>query len=158
TDGAVGNESELFHEIADHVGRSRLFTVGIGSAPNSYFMQRAAELGRGTFTEIGSENQVLERMSVLFAKLEKPVRVGLKASWPDGTVVETWPDPLPDLYAGEPVVLSARVSSMNGELHLSGTFDGKPWTAALKISDAIDGSGVAKLWARSKIAALEGKA
>ncbi len=121
-------------------------------------MRRAAELGRGTFTEIGSEDQVLERMSALFAKLEKPVMVGLKASWPDASHVETWPDPLPDLYAGEPVVLSAKVSSMTGELHFSGAFDGKPWTAALKISDAIDGLGVAKLWARSKIAALEAKA
>ncbi len=158
TDGAVGNEAQLFQEISDHAGRSRLFTVGIGSAPNSYFMRRASELGRGTFTEIGSEDQVLERMSELFAKLEKPVMVGLKATWPDGTVVETWPDPLPDLYAGEPVVLSAKVNSMNGELHLSGTFDGKPWTAGLKISDAIDGAGVAKLWARSKIASLEAKA
>ncbi len=158
TDGAVGNEAELFKEIADHTGRSRLFTVGIGSAPNTYFMRRASELGRGTFTEIGSEDQVLKRMSALFAKLEKPVMVGLKASWPDGTAVETWPDPLPDLYAGEPVVLSAKVSSMNGELHLSGTFDGKPWTAGLRIADAIDGAGVAKLWARSKIASLEAKA
>jgi len=157
TDGAVGNESQLFAEIAGHIGRTRLFTVGIGSAPNTYFMQRASELGRGTFTAIGSGDQVLERMSTLFAKLEKPVMVGLKASWPDGTAVETWPDPLPDLYAGEPVVLSAKVSSMNGELHFSGTFDGKPWTAALRISDAIDGLGVAKLWARSKIAALEAK-
>lgn len=157
TDGAVGNERELFAEIADHIGRTRLFTVGIGSAPNTYFMQRASELGRGTFTAIGSGDQVLERMSTLFAKLETPVMVGLKASWPDGTTVETWPDPLPDLYAGEPVVLSAKVSSMTGELHLSGTFDGKPWTAALRIADAVDGSGVAKLWARSKIAALEAK-
>lgn len=157
TDGAVGNEAQLFDEIAKHVGRSRLFTVGIGSAPNTYFMRRAAELGRGTFTEIGSEDQVLERMSALFTKLEKPVMVGLKAAWPTGTSVEVWPDPLPDLYAGEPVVLSAKVTSMNGELHFSGTFDGKPWTAGLKISDAIDGAGVAKLWARSKIAALESK-
>ncbi len=50
------------------------------------------------------------------------------------------------------------MSSLSGELHFSGTFDGKPWTAALNISDAIDGAGVAKLWARSKIASLEAKA
>jgi len=94
-------------------------------------------------------------MSALFAKLEKPVMAGLKAEWPQGTKFEVWPDPLPDLYAGEPVVLSAKVNSMKGELHLSGTFDGKPWTAALRLSDAIEGMGVAKLWARSKIASLE---
>jgi Ca-activated chloride channel family protein len=155
TDGSVGNEAQLFDEIANHLGRSRLFTVGIGSAPNSYFMTRSAELGRGTFTHIGADTQVLERMSALFAKLEKPVMVGLKAAWPDGAGTEVWPDPLPDLYAGEPVVLSAKVQAMKGELRLSGTFDGKPWTAALRLSDAIDGAGVAKLWARSKIAALE---
>ena len=109
TDGSVGNEAQLFEEIAKNRGRSRLFTVGIGSAPNSYFMTRAAELGRGTFTEIGSDAQVLERMSALFAKLEKPVMMGLKAEWPAGTSVEVWPDPLPDLYAGEPVVLSAKL-------------------------------------------------
>jgi hypothetical protein len=121
-------------------------------------MRRAAELGRGTFTHIGAEEQVLARMSALFAKLEKPVMVGLKAEWPQGTSVEMWPDPLPDLYAGEPVVLSAKIGAMGGELHLSGTFDGKPWTAALRLSDAVDGVGVAKLWARSKIDSLEAKA
>lgn len=158
TDGSVGNEDQLFAEIAAHLGRSRLFTVGIGSAPNSYFMRRAAELGRGTFTHIGAEEQVFARMGALFAKLEKPVMLGLKAEWPQGTGAEMWPDPLPDLYAGEPVVLSAKLGAMGGELHLSGMFDGKPWTAALRLSDAVDGTGVAKLWARSKIASLEAKA
>ncbi|MGA7458151.1 MAG: marine proteobacterial sortase target protein [Methyloceanibacter sp.] len=157
TDGSVGNEAQLFEEIATHRGRSRLFTVGIGSAPNSYFMTRAAELGRGTFTQIGSDAQLLERMSALFAKLEKPVMMGLKAEWPAGTSVEAWPDPLPDLYAGEPVVLSAKLASRQGELHLAGTFDGKPWTATLKLEDAVQGAGIAKLWARNKIASLEAK-
>ena len=50
TDGAVGNESELFRLIDRGLGDSRLFTVGIGSAPNGYFMQKAAQHGRGTFT------------------------------------------------------------------------------------------------------------
>jgi Ca-activated chloride channel family protein len=157
TDGAVGNEAELFKAISAELGRSRLFTVGIGSAPNSYFMRRAAETGRGTFTHIGSDAQVLERMRTLFAKLEKPVMVGLKASWPAGTSVEVWPDPLPDLYAGEPVVVSAKVSSRDGEMKLEGMFDGKPWSETIKLADAVAGKGTGKLWARSKIESLEGK-
>ncbi|MET0688177.1 MAG: marine proteobacterial sortase target protein, partial [Methyloceanibacter sp.] len=157
TDGAVGNEAELFAAIKADLGRSRLFTVGIGSAPNSSFMRRAAETGRGTFTHIGSDAQVLERMRALFAKLEKPVMVGLKASWPAGASVEVWPDPLPDLYSGEPVVLSAKVSSRDGELKLEGTFDGKPWSETVKLAYAVQGKGTGKLWARSKIESLEGK-
>ncbi|MFN5279425.1 marine proteobacterial sortase target protein, partial [Bradyrhizobium sp.] len=70
TDGAIGNEQQLFETISALRGRSRIFMVGIGSAPNTYLMTRAAELGRGTFTHIGSVEQVDERMRDLFAKLE----------------------------------------------------------------------------------------
>ena len=45
TDGSVGYEDELFSMIEDRLGSARLFTVGIGSAPNSWFMQKAAEAG-----------------------------------------------------------------------------------------------------------------
>ena len=72
TDGAIGNEQQLFETITAMRGRSRVFMVGIGSAPNTYLMTRAAELGRGAFTHIGSVDQVEERMRGLFAKLEIP--------------------------------------------------------------------------------------
>src|SRR5207253_1548949 len=73
TDGAIGNEQQLFDTIAAMRGRSRVFMVGIGSAPNTFLMTRAAELGRGSFTHIGSVEEVEERMRGLFAKLENPV-------------------------------------------------------------------------------------
>src|SRR5262245_11995672 len=72
TDGAVGNEAQLVAAIHERLGDSRLFTIGIGSAPNSHFMREAARLGRGTFTYIGSINEVKEKMVSLFAKLESP--------------------------------------------------------------------------------------
>ena len=62
TDGEIGNEEQLFETINAMRGRSRMFMVGIGSAPNTYLMTRAAELGRGAFTHIGSVDQVEERM------------------------------------------------------------------------------------------------
>src|SRR5947207_2777343 len=70
TDGEIGNEQQLFETISAMRGRSRVFMVGIGSAPNSFLMTRAAELGRGAFTHIGSVEQVEERMRLLLAKLE----------------------------------------------------------------------------------------
>ena len=83
TDGAIGNEQQLFDTIAAMRGRSRVFMVGIGSAPNTFLMTRAAELGRGTFTHIGSVEQVEERMRGLFAKLENPAVTGLTANFSD---------------------------------------------------------------------------
>src|SRR4030095_7781667 len=81
TDGAIGNEQQLFETISALRGRSRVFMVGIGSAPNTFLMTRASELGRGAFTHIGSVEQVEERMRELFAKLESPVVTGLTAKF-----------------------------------------------------------------------------
>ena len=81
TDGEIGNEQQLFDTISAMRGRSRVFMVGIGSAPNSFLMTRAAELGRGTFTHIGSVEQVEERMRALFGKLESPAVTNLTATF-----------------------------------------------------------------------------
>jgi Ca-activated chloride channel family protein len=155
TDGEVGNEAQLFAAIGERLGRSRLFTVGIGSAPNGYFMSGAARAGRGTYTYIGSTDQVAPRMAELFAKLEHPAMTNLTAHWPDGLSTESWPNPLPDLYAGEPVVITVKASHASGLLVLSGNIGGKPWEARLDLSQAQTAHGIEKLWARNKIAALD---
>jgi Ca-activated chloride channel family protein len=155
TDGAVGNEAELFAAINDRLGRTRLFTVGIGSAPNSYFMSGAARAGRGTFTYIGSTDQVAAKMNELLVKLERPVMTDLAAEWPSGTSAESWPNPLPDLYAGEPVVVTFKTTGSDGALLLKGNRDGMPWEVQLVLSEAAQGDGIERLWARNKIAALE---
>ncbi len=155
TDGAIGNEAQLFEVIGSRLGRSRLFTVGIGSAPNSFFMSRAARLGRGTFTHIGNLSQVQGRMAELFEKLERPVMTDLNADWPGGATGEVWPNPLPDLYAGEPVVLTAKLSEVSDELNISGRLGDKGWVAKLPLDQAAPGMGIAKLWARKKIASIE---
>jgi len=155
TDGAVGNESQLFTAIDEKLGRSRLFTVGIGSAPNSYFMSGAARAGRGTYTYISSADQVQPRMAELFAKLERPVMTELSAEWPDALKGESWPNPLPDLYAGEPVLVTLKGTDSGGVLTLSGNIAGRQWRTTLDLSQARDAKGIEKLWARSKIAAID---
>ena len=157
TDGAVGNEEQLFKLIADKLGDSRLFTVGIGAAPNSHFMTKAAQTGRGTFTYIGKVEEVKEKMATLFAKLESPVLKGVQVAWPqinNGARVEAWPQRVPDLYLGEPIVVSAALDKSQGDVKLSGLNGDTPWTATLPISAAHAGTGMGVLWARGKIDAL----
>ena len=154
TDGAVGNEDALFRLITERLGDSRLFTVGIGSAPNSHFMTKAAQTGRGTFTYIGKPGEVKEKMTGLFAKLESPVLKNVRVEWPGGAQVESWPKRLPDLYLGEPVVVTAALARAEGEIIVSGMLGEAPWRAAVPVSAAAEGSGLGVLWARDKIAAL----
>lgn len=149
TDGAVGNEDNLFKLIKDKLGDSRLFTVGIGSAPNSHFMGKAAQTGRGTFTYIGKIEEVKEKMGSLFAKLESPVLKGIDIAWPGS--VEAWPKRVPDLYLGEPIVVSALLDKAEGEIRLSGLRGDAPWKTTLPVATAREGRGMGVLWAREKI-------
>ena len=154
TDGAIGNEQQLFDAIAKGRGRTRIFMVGIGSAPNSYLMTRAAELGRGTFTQIGEGGQVVERMKELFGKIGNPVITDIHAQI-FGSTAKITPEELPDLYQGEPVMLMADSGSLSGVLKISGMIGDQPWEVKLPLVDAAQGKGVSKLWARRKIAELE---
>jgi len=154
TDGEIGNEQELFDTIAAMRGRSRVFMVGIGSAPNSFLMTRAAEIGRGTFTHIGSVDQVQERMRELIEKLESPIVTGLTASYTGGAMDAT-PDALPDLYRGEPIVIAARLGAADGVLEIKGMIGARPWTVTLPVAQAAEGAGLSKLWARRKITDAE---
>jgi Ca-activated chloride channel family protein len=153
TDGGVGNEEQLFRYIREHLGRSRLFTVGIGSAPNSHFMTKAAEFGRGTFTYIGSPGEVAEKMGRLFRKLESPVLTDVRVEWNDAGF-EAWPSKIPDLYAGEPLIVAARLASADGGVKVSGTRSGEWWTERVPIRLLAGESGVDALWGRRKIEAL----
>jgi Ca-activated chloride channel family protein len=157
TDGSVGNEAELFRNIRRGIGDSRLFTVGIGSAPNGHFMDRAARFGRGTFTFIGKTSEVAEKMGALFAKLGEPVLTDVAIALPGDAVADIQPDRIPDLYLGEPIVVTARLPKADGDLKLNGRFDGRDWSESLVLASAAPGQGIGKLWAKRKIEALSDK-
>jgi Ca-activated chloride channel family protein len=152
TDGAVASEDQLFRVISERLGSSRLFTVGIGAAPNSHFMTRAAQFGRGTFTHIGDVHEVTEKMSRLFEKIEAPVLRDVSIRFADGSPVETFPPRVPDLYLGEPVLVAAAAPAPLGTMIVSGTLGNQPWSVALTPEASRSSAGVGALWARFKIA------
>ncbi|MGA8808057.1 MAG: marine proteobacterial sortase target protein [Thermoanaerobaculia bacterium] len=153
TDGQVGNEQELFSFIHSRLGESRLFTVGIGAAPNSHFMRNAARFGRGTFTYIGDVQQVQERMSELFGKLDAPVMTSISVHSTDSTA-ESWPERVPDLYRGEPLVVAMRVHDANAKITLRGNIGNETWSKELTLPAAGGNDGIARLWGREKIESL----
>ncbi|MBC8049389.1 MAG: marine proteobacterial sortase target protein, partial [Chitinophagales bacterium] len=154
TDGAIGNEQQLFETIAAGRGRSRVFMIGIGSAPNSHLMTRAAELGRGSFLHIGSPDQVEERMRELFGKLEAPAVTNITAKFSRGGADVT-PELLPDLYRGETLTFAAKLDSLDGAVTITGMIGDTPWMVSIPLAKAADGAGVSKLWARRKISDAE---
>jgi len=160
TDGAVGNEEGLFEMIATRLGSARLFTVGIGSAPNSWFMRKAAETGRGTFTTISALHEVGEKMDRLFRKLEHPQLTNIELQWPGGTVVESYPAVVPDLYLGEPVSVRIKASGPfrpGDSIRIAGDSVAGAWAREVVLGAGTQSPGVAALWARARIADLRDK-
>jgi Ca-activated chloride channel family protein len=166
TDGSVGNEADVFHFIQGHLGDRRLFTVGIGSAPNQYFLRGAARFGRGTFTSVAAVADVASRMNQLWGKLSTPRLSDLALTIVGDPHAETWPERLPDLYQGEPLVVVAKLAATAESVLLHGSRAGQPFTVELPLgagsgqtrpprpSSVHREQGIHRLWARRKIEAL----
>lgn len=163
TDGSVGNETELFREIHKLLGDSRLFTVGIGSAPNGFFMRKAAEFGRGSHHYISRLDQVAKEMELLFKQLSAPVLRDVKIVWPEHLQVQALPERIADLYMGEALIVQAKLSDKNaseimgGNVIVQGQLATGPWQQSIPLGALADSqhSGLSNLWGRKKIAGLE---
>ena len=157
TGGTISSDGAFLSTLAQKRGRSRVFIVGIGPVPNEFLMRRAAEIGRGRFIDIQSQNQISDQLNRFFERLERPVITDLKLEWASGVRVDSWPNPLPDLYLDDPLILIARVSAMKGEMRMSGKIAGQRWSRKISLTDSRIGSGIGKFWARQKIASLEAR-
>ena len=154
TDGSIGNEDEMLAAIGEGRGRSRVFMIGIGSAPNNFLMRRMSEAGRGLYVQIGDTAEVNARMTDLLDRLARPVVTDLEARIAGSDIAIT-PALLPDLYAGEPLVLLARGAALAGTLEISGRIGGAEWRRSVPLVEAAEGPGVARMWARRRIDEIE---
>jgi Ca-activated chloride channel family protein len=157
TDGAVGNEREVLDLIVERLGEVRLHAIGIGHAPNSYLMRKMADFGRGLCEFISSAGEAENRISNFFERLDRPVMTDLEMIWDGLDIDEAYPRRPRDLYAGEPLILSARLAPVRsaGEMRLSGwTREG--WITSSVAVDASSprGNGIATRWARAKVGSL----
>lgn len=151
TDGAVGNEQQLFAYLHKNLGDARLFTVGIGSAPNQHFMSGAAKYGRGTSVNIKDLNEVNDKITALFAKITRPMMRDITLDLPVNSHAEIYPQKIPDLYTAEPITVSVRTENPIAMIKLTGTLENDNWTKDIQINEA-GAKNIHKIWARDKVA------
>ncbi len=155
TDGAVGFEENVMQFVTQRLRGARLFTVGIGSAPNQWFMRKVAEAGRGTASFISDVTQVNAEMARLLKVLETPAMTDLAVVF-DDTDVDFTPNPLPDLYAGSPVVVAAKLGPNTNTLKANGRWGDETWSREIDVKTIpVVNTGLSKVWARRKIESLE---
>jgi Ca-activated chloride channel family protein len=131
-----------------------VFFVGIGSAPNDFLMRRMSTIGRGAYTHVGTPEEVAAKMLPLLDILGHPAVQDLAVSV-EGGALDLTPRTLPDIYAGQPLVLVGKTAHLAGTLTVSGTIGGRPWHQTLDLGRALDSPAVAKFWARRRIDDIE---
>ncbi len=154
TDGAVGNEEEVFRRVSADLGQARFHVIGIGSAPNRFLMRRLAAFGRGSCDFITSLDEVAGRMTAFLGRIDRPVMTDLALDWEGEPPLEVYPQRLPDLYAGEPLYVSLRLRPNGGAARavVQGRLADRTIRTRLAVApDAPRGSGVATRWARARV-------
>ncbi|SEL65177.1 Ca-activated chloride channel family protein [Colwellia chukchiensis] len=156
TDGAVANEFELMQLLAQAPNNTRLFTVGIGAAPNGYFMKKAAQFGRGSATFIQQNSQVQRQISELMTKISQPAMRNIKLTFDRQAhpQLEVYPKSIPDLYLAEPLQIAIKSALPINSVQIDGETASSPWYQQVIIADNSPAAGIASLWARDKIADL----
>ncbi|MDY7108287.1 MAG: VIT domain-containing protein [Planctomycetota bacterium] len=158
TDGYIGNEREILGAIHDRLGESRIFSFGIGSSVNRYLLTRAARLGRGVVAWVGLNDDPNEVMDLFMQRIQHPAMTDVVIDWGAMSVRETYPQRLPDLFAGRPVILTGRFEGDGAaRLRIGGRIEAEriQIPLAVNLDDASSTQdALANVWARRRIAAL----
>jgi Ca-activated chloride channel family protein len=161
TDGYIGNEPEILREVNNTRGPSRVFSFGVGSSPNRYLLDHMAKLGAGCAAYVGLNDDAAKIMAGFFERISHPALTDLSIDWGGMQVSEVYPQKLPDLFVGRPVVLTGRLTGRgDAAVRVTGKVGGETRQIELPVNldQAPAHRGVASVWARTKIADLADRA
>ncbi len=126
SDGYFADEAVALKAIAPRVGGNRIHAVGIGAAVNRLLLERAAELGRGRLTVAPLSEEPAAIARRFAAGIDRPVFTDLQIDWGGLEVADVYPRRLPDLFAGEPLVVHGRYTKAGtGTIAVRGSVAGK---------------------------------
>jgi Ca-activated chloride channel family protein len=157
TDGYVGDDMEIVGEVQKHPN-ARVFAFGIGIAVNRFLLDKMAEAGRGAVEYVTLADKADEAADRFCERVRSPLLTDLYIDWGGLPVTDVYPQRLPDLFSGQPLIITGRYTQpASGKVHLKGTRAGGPFAREISVTfspstppfDALAG-----FWARRRIDAL----
>jgi len=145
-------------------GRARVFAFGVGYDVNTILLDRLGLAGRGSAQYVQPGEDVEQAVGTLATKIRHPVLSDLRIDGAPVRLDEVYPRRLPDLFAGEDLVIFGRYASAgrnrdaNGDLILAGERNGRAERYSLRASFTAHETGndfIPRLWASRKIGALQ---
>lgn len=134
TDGQVGNEEEVLQLLNSRAARDLpVHTFGIDTDVNDAFLQQVARQTRGRCALMTPEDDIPAAVRRLATSLRRPVLTGLQlldeVETPEDTIA------LPDLHAGEVLLLPVRTTEASTVSLMGQLPDGRPWLMQWQLAD-----------------------
>jgi Ca-activated chloride channel family protein len=163
TDGlpSVGEDSpERLADIAERrAGRARVFAFGVGHDVNTHLLDRLGEAGRGDTDYVQPGENVERVIALLAAKIRHPVLTDLELSSGRIRISEIYPVRVPDVFAGEELVLFGRYEGEGqGALTVRGERGGRrvDYSTEVAFPESSEADAyIPRLWASRKLGHLE---
>ncbi|MCR3921206.1 MAG: VIT and VWA domain-containing protein [Firmicutes bacterium] len=157
TDGQVGNEDEIIKVVGRNNHGLSLFTFGIDTAVNRYFIDRLAAVGNGMPEYVYPGERIEDKVIRQFSRIHLPYVSDPYVVGSEGRKLETVPALPARLYHGEEyhfTVLSEKLAELTA-LFIRGETNGVQTELQLRITRTGDARLLSLHWAKEKIKMLE---
>lgn len=155
TDGQVGNEKEIIQLVRRNNKALNLFTFGIDTAVNRYFIESLAQAGNGLPEVVFPGERIDDKVIRQFSRVHQAFVSGGKILQTNGAELDTVPVMPSRLYGDEEYTFRFRTTDAMEELILSGVLGGKKVEAQVPLTAKGDSRLLSLKWAKEKIRMLE---
>lgn len=164
TDGQASTGETDPERIADRAdqgrGRFRVFAFGVGDDVNTFLLDRLTERARGTTEYVRPGENIERAVASLAGKVATPVLTDLTITADAGVeVYDVQPGSLPDLFAGDEVVVFGRYRGarrVEWSVTVRGRRNGRPEAFSTTVieREGVEARYIEQLWAARKAGAL----
>ena len=163
TDGQASTGETDPERIAERAeqgrGRFRVFSFGIGDDVNTYLLDRLTERARGTTEYVRPGENIERAVGSLAAKVASPVLTDVSISGSGVELYDLQPGNLPDLFAGDEMVVFGRYRGAGSEdrsVTVRGRRNGRQEEFRTTFADRDNDNAryIEQLWAARKAGAL----
>lgn len=163
TEGEVESDKILANFSRAVDGNVRVFPFGVGFDVDTYLLDTLSAAHHGLSTYVKPDEALDEKLSVFYNRIQAPALTDLSLRFTGVEVYDIYPNPLPDLFFGNQMVLAGRYRAggkadivLRGKVNQTeSTFEyPQQWFARNNAAEAGVLAEIPRLWATRKIGYL----
>ena len=161
TDDEGETDDEIIEYVTKNIGDNRIFTFGMNTSSNSYFINKLAEVGYGRPEFIYQGERIEDMVLRQLNRIENPQVDVMKINWGSMKVESTYPRTIDYFYDDEPFSMFAKVAGeIEGKITITGKVGKEDYEKTINL-DSLDLEEnlnlIQKIWIRKRIESMEEK-